>query len=188
MPGPGPARLRVAEPPISSILLMSRGRGQNLTSAPEGLAQKSPAAAEGRKWLHRRLLMPQSQSKDRKFYSRRRGQARVETASNPCGDTGRRGMGLCVIRKRSGLRSLAVYPLTKPRHCAGFSLLGECLLLAESRHSDPVVLRQWLGYMNQLFSIFECGKCGLRKIPTIPPQIGPTKRQWPTWGCCKELI
>jgi len=34
--------------------------------------------------------------------SRRRGQTRVETASNPCGDTARWGKGFCIIRKRSG--------------------------------------------------------------------------------------
>ncbi len=44
MPGPGPASLRVAEPPISSILLMSRSAGQNLTTGREGLAQKSQVA------------------------------------------------------------------------------------------------------------------------------------------------
>ena len=54
-----------------------------------------------------------------------RSQARVETASNPRGDAGCRGKGLCIIRKSSGFevtraRSLfgdvnsAVFGVTEP--------------------------------------------------------------------------
>ena len=42
-----------------------------------------------------------------------------------------------------------------------------------SGQSEPAVLRQWLGYMTQLLSIFELDECGPEKAPVKLPQSGP---------------